>query len=183
MLACVNLIFVYGPPAVGKYTVGRELAERTGYRLFHNHLTVPTVNAIFTSEGPARSRLLEDLRVVSIAAAAEAGIDLIFTAAYSGGPADEAFMQRIVDTVEATPGGRMMFVQLHAPRDVLLARVSSDSRTALNAQKLVDPDTYRRRLAKRDIMVSVRYEGVLLLDTTELTAQQAASRIIRHFGL
>jgi shikimate kinase len=31
------LIFIVGPPAVGKMTVGAELARRTGFQLFHNH--------------------------------------------------------------------------------------------------------------------------------------------------
>src|SRR5262245_48592263 len=106
-----KLIFIYGPPAVGKLTVARELAGLTGYRLFHNHLTVPVVNAIFgkESENPGRSRLLKQLRVLSMTAAAEAGIDLIFTAAYSGGEADEEFVRQFVAPFEAT-GGHAMFV-------------------------------------------------------------------------
>jgi hypothetical protein len=33
----VQLVFLYGPPGVGKYTIGVELAARTGFRLLHNH--------------------------------------------------------------------------------------------------------------------------------------------------
>jgi tRNA uridine 5-carbamoylmethylation protein Kti12 len=36
----VKLIFISGMPAVGKLTVAQELAKLTGYRPFHNHLTV-----------------------------------------------------------------------------------------------------------------------------------------------
>ncbi len=43
----MKLIFIYGPPAVGKTTVGRELANITGYKFFYNHLTVPAAKAIF----------------------------------------------------------------------------------------------------------------------------------------
>ena len=31
-------LFLYGAPAVGKLTVAKELADLTGYKLFHNHL-------------------------------------------------------------------------------------------------------------------------------------------------
>jgi hypothetical protein len=36
----MDLVFLYGPPAAGKFTVGRELAAITGFGLFHNHLTL-----------------------------------------------------------------------------------------------------------------------------------------------
>ena len=43
----MELLFIYGPAAVGKLTVGRELAKLTGFRHFHNHLTVDAVMAVF----------------------------------------------------------------------------------------------------------------------------------------
>jgi predicted kinase len=33
-----TLCLVYGPPAVGKLTVAKEIAARIGYRLVHNHV-------------------------------------------------------------------------------------------------------------------------------------------------
>ncbi len=35
----MQLVFLYGPPGVGKLTVGNALSALTGYKLFHNHLT------------------------------------------------------------------------------------------------------------------------------------------------
>jgi replication-associated recombination protein RarA len=43
----MKLLFLYGPPAVGKLTVAREVSALTGYRLFHNHLTVNLTLAVF----------------------------------------------------------------------------------------------------------------------------------------
>jgi hypothetical protein len=43
----MNLIFLHGPAAVGKLTVARELAHLTGFGLFHNHLTVDALTAVF----------------------------------------------------------------------------------------------------------------------------------------
>ena len=43
----MRLIFVYGMPASGKLTVARELAELTGYKLFHNHLVVDLLLSVF----------------------------------------------------------------------------------------------------------------------------------------
>lgn len=43
----MKLIFIYGPAAAGKLTVARVLAEQTGVALFHNHLVVDAVMAVF----------------------------------------------------------------------------------------------------------------------------------------
>ena len=43
----MKLVFLYGPPAVGKLTVGRELASRCGFPLFHNHLVVDALTPVF----------------------------------------------------------------------------------------------------------------------------------------
>ena len=43
----MDLIFLHGPAAVGKLTVARALAHMTGLRLFHNHLTVDALTAVF----------------------------------------------------------------------------------------------------------------------------------------
>jgi replication-associated recombination protein RarA len=41
-----ELIFLYGPPAVGKLTFATALAERLGFRILHNHVTLDAVAAV-----------------------------------------------------------------------------------------------------------------------------------------
>ncbi len=43
----MKFILIFGPPAVGKMSVGRELAKITGFRLFHNHMTIELVAPFF----------------------------------------------------------------------------------------------------------------------------------------
>ena len=43
----MKLILIFGPQAVGKMTVGQELATLTGLKLFHNHMTIDLVSPIF----------------------------------------------------------------------------------------------------------------------------------------
>jgi adenylate kinase family enzyme len=31
----MHFVLIFGPPAVGKMTVGHEVARRTGFKLFH----------------------------------------------------------------------------------------------------------------------------------------------------
>ena len=59
----MKLIFLYGAPGTGKLTVARELAALTGYRLFHNHLTVDLAKAIFDFGTPDYLEYVRFLRV------------------------------------------------------------------------------------------------------------------------
>jgi shikimate kinase len=59
----MDLLFVVGPPAVGKMTVGKEIADRTGLRLFHNHMMIEPVLHFFDYEDPAFGRLVEEFRI------------------------------------------------------------------------------------------------------------------------
>jgi hypothetical protein len=79
----MKLMLLYGPPAVGKLTIAKEIARLTGFKVFHNHLTVNVVAAIFPRGTPAYRRLLWDIRYVVFAEAARANIEgLLFTVLY-----------------------------------------------------------------------------------------------------
>ena len=43
----MHVVFLYGPPGVGTLTIGSELARLTGFKLFHNHLSINLVSAVF----------------------------------------------------------------------------------------------------------------------------------------
>ncbi len=36
----VQRVVIFGPPAVGKMTIGRRVVELSGFRLFHNHAMI-----------------------------------------------------------------------------------------------------------------------------------------------
>ena len=40
----MKFILLFGPQAVGKMTVGQELAKITDLKLFHNHMTIDLVS-------------------------------------------------------------------------------------------------------------------------------------------
>ena len=43
----MKLVFIYGPPAAGKLTIARKVAEKAGLALYHNHMIVDAVGAVF----------------------------------------------------------------------------------------------------------------------------------------
>ena len=177
----VKLILMYGPPAVGKLTTATELSRRAGYRLFHNHLTVPVVEAIFPEESPQRNRLLKTIRLNAIEAAAEAGQNLIFTTGYSG-THDDQFIHDIVQAV-TRHHGMLHFVQLTAPRSVLMERVKNPSRQ--EHAKMVTPAQLELWLdtPHRDAFASMPIKDVLLIDTSTGKPSDTATTIMDQFEI
>ena len=45
----MKLVIIIGSGAVGKMTVGQSLMQKTGLRLFHNHMMIEPVLEIFGS--------------------------------------------------------------------------------------------------------------------------------------
>lgn len=43
----MTFVLLFGPQAVGKMTVGQELAKKTNLKLFHNHMTIELLAPLF----------------------------------------------------------------------------------------------------------------------------------------
>jgi len=170
-------VYLYGPPAAGKLTVATRLADRTGARLFHNHLTVNALRPIFPFGSSPFTAVLHRLRLDVFATAARTGLDLVFTnnAAWSGPDGRrrfETFAAAVEDTV-ADNGGTTKFVQITAPTAVLERRLANDSRRAHG--KLVDAQRLRDLLVTYD--PTPLHPDDLVVDTAAVTADEAARRI------
>lgn len=174
----MRLVILYGPPGVGKLTVGRELAALTGFKLFHNHLTVDIANALFPPNTEAWDRLARQLRLLVFAEAACEDVDLILTRAPRSASAAEADRLRLVTEPIRAAGGTMLFVQLVCDRETLLVRVQADDRRVRG--KLTNPQTL---VDMYDLEARLPFEPQLRLDVTQLTPPATAARIARHFEL
>src|SRR5690242_17955189 len=102
----MHLVVIFGPPAVGKMTVGHELCLLTGYKLFHNHLTVEPVLDIFEFGSPPYNRLVSEFRSRVIEEAAGSDLPgLVFTMVWGLElEGDLALITSYVDLVEAHGG-------------------------------------------------------------------------------
>ena len=175
----MRLLFLYGPPAVGKLSVAREVAALTGFKLFHNHLTVDLVASVFPFGSEPFGRLVQSMRRTLIAEAAVQDVDLIFTFVYAAGE-DDIVVEELISPVKAC-GGAVLFVQLRCNRDELLARVQRDSRREHG--KLTDPTRLAELLDRYQLDQPVPFGDSLCLDTGHLTAAEAAARIVAQYGL
>jgi chloramphenicol 3-O-phosphotransferase len=175
----MRLVFLYGPPGVGKLTVARALVALTGFRLFHNHLTVDLVGSVFPRHSPAFGPLVHRFRREMFAAAAREDVDLVFTYVYAH-PEDEPDVRDLLEPVLAG-GGEVHFVQLTCTREALLERVASESRRAY--RKLTDPAAVGALLDRHDLTAAVPFAESLRLDTTATPPAEAARKIAARYAL
>jgi len=132
----MDLVFIHGPPAAGKYTVGKALAALTGYPLFHNHLVVDAVGAVFPFGSPAFVSLRQQFWLAVFEAAAREARPLIFTFAPEPTvPAD--FPARAAACVEAH-SGRTRYVRLTIEAAEQERRLVAEDRGRFNKLRSVE---------------------------------------------
>lgn len=184
------LLFVVGPPAVGKMTVGEAIAERTGLKLFHNHISIELALRYFEYGTPAFNRVNSEIRrqvVEEVAASSLPG--LVFTLVWAF---DEPGDYADVDAYAAPfreRGARVLFLELEATQAERLSRNGAASRLAEKPSKR-DLEASRRGLLELDGRYQLNSSGTfdgrddyLRIDNTLLTPDAVAERAVEHFGL
>lgn len=174
----MQLIFIHGPAACGKYTVAKRVAERSGTRLFHNHLTVDLVTALFDFGSDPFVRLRESIWLAAFAEAAERGQSLVFTFQPEATVRPD-FPERVVSTV-VDRGGEVVFIELVCPEEEIERRVENASRAAFG--KLRSLDDYRRLRDAGAFEFPRMPAPALRLDTSRLSADFSADRILERLA-
>lgn len=175
----MKLIIIHGPPAAGKLTIAREIEKRTGFKVFHNHLSIDCVKPIFEFGSPPFNRLIEHIRMETIAEAAREDVDLIHTFVYAFGEDDEHF-GRIIGSAENN-GGEVHVVLLRCESEELKRRIANESR--LEIGKLTNPNSVDASLKRYDLLSTLPGRETLIVDTTNIPPEAAATLIIEHFAL
>ncbi len=175
----MKLVFIYGPPACGKLTVATELAKLTGFRLFHNHVSIQFVQSLFEFGTRPFWRLIDKYRAEMIEEAAKEGVDTIFTFVY-GKTTDDPFVRRIIRKVNSH-GGKVCFVRLRCDRDELERRVGSKARKSLG--KIATKRLLNNVFKRFDLDSEVPFQRSLTVDTGTQSPRKAAKTIAEHYGL
>ena len=189
----MQLVVIFGPPAVGKMTIGRRVVERSGFRLFHNHALIEPLLEVFDYGTPPFVRLLREMRQQVVEEAAASGTDLVLT--YVWGlelPGDvEELSQQIAAYVKR--GAVVSFVELAADLQTRLERNRTEHRLAEKRSKrdLAWSDSNVRDMERHVMNTDVEPAGDALpglrllgqhrhyrLDTSQLTPEQSAERIL-----
>ncbi|WP_238335886.1 AAA family ATPase [Serinicoccus kebangsaanensis] len=181
------LLLLFGPPAVGKMTVGRAVAENSSFRLFHNHMTIEPLLETFGYGTPPFNTLNAEFRRRVLEEAAEHGVDLIFSVVWAlDSQGDLAEMASYVSIFES-----VAFVELRADLSTRLARNRTEERLLHKASKrdVEWSDENVRQMETEWQMTSIDGDGVasellaqhphLVLDTVEVPPAKSAARIIQ----
>lgn len=175
----MKFIIIYGPPAVGKLTTAKELAAITGYKLFHNHMSVDVVRSLYEFGVPKFWKLVRDVRTMLIESAAEDDIDLIFTFVYDAGTDDElikSYMKIVEDR-----GGEVLLVQLLTSKDNLKARVSEESRKEF--KKMTSPESLQKWFDEYKLFEEIPERKSLVIDNSNMSAKEVAQKIVDEYKL
>jgi hypothetical protein len=175
----MQMVFLYGPPAVGKLTVAREVAGRTGFKLFDNHTSIDWALRFFDFGQEPFWRLVHSFRDAVFQECAREGLDLVSTFVYAQ-PADLELIERRFAIVEQH-GRRVCLVQLTCDRDTLLARVKSAERAERG--KLSTVDGLLAVMERHDILSAIPGRESLRIDNSHLSPGEVAERIVAHFSL
>ncbi len=171
----MKLIVIYGPPASGKYTVAKALAEKTGFKLFHNHLTIDLLKSVFEYGTPEFFRLSQNMRLDIFEAAAKQNIPgIIFTYVYEK-DTDDHFIHKLLDRVTSN-GGEVQFIQLYCDQAELLKRVTEESRKQF--QKVKSEEGLLKTLSGGDQISSISFVDNHKIDNTYLSVEETVQKAL-----
>lgn len=174
-----DFVFLYGPPAVGKYTVAKELAAHIGYPLFHNHIAIDYVVSVIPWGEAGFFDTFEKVRHQLVSGALANGYSLVTTFVYAK-PHDDAFVAGL-QTLVKQANARFCAVRLTCSRDTLFARIGDDHRAPMG--KASSAEVLESVLSEHECFASVDGIESLVIDTDQMSPEQSVAFIVEYFSL
>ena len=186
-----KLVIIIGPHAVGKMTVGQELAKITDLRLFHNHMSIELTRKLFLREEKEWSVLNETIRKTVFELFAKGDFPgLIFTYMCAFDLQSEFdYLQNLIDLFQSK-GADCYVVELCADFEERLVRNKSENRLLHKESKrdLAWSEAEMRKTSEKYRLNSYEgetlpFENYLKIDNTHLPPDEVARRICEHFRI
>lgn len=182
----MDFVIIFGPQAVGKMTVGEELAKKTGLKLFHNHMTIDLVLQFFTWE--EGKELIKDFReaiLKQMASSKQPG--LIFTYVWAFDMlSDWDYIDYISNIFK---NHNVYYVELNSGIETRLTRNQTHNRLEKKWTKLdIEAsekrilDTYKRHRTQ-SFEDEVPFDNYIRIENTNIEADVCADIIIERFKL
>jgi hypothetical protein len=185
-----KLVLIFGPQAVGKMTVGQELARITDLKLFHNHMTIDLVSHFFdygTKEGKRLVGLFREEIFEEVSKSDLYG--LIFTYVWAFDlQSDWDEVNKICNIFESK-GGTVYFVELEANLEERLERNKSTNRLKHK------PSKRNIEWSEKDLISSLKQyrlnsfdgeiqkDNYIKINNTNVSATEVAEIIANKFKL
>lgn len=183
----MKLLFMIGNAAVGKMTVGQELAKITGLRLFHNHMAIEPVLEIF---GDFNSTAIGRIRRVVFEEFAKTdNYGMIFTYMWAFDQQSDWDYVEQVKSIFEPYGTEFYYVELVASKEARLERNATENRLKNKASKR-DIEMSNRRMASDDAKYrlesmdgEISFDNYIKIDNSDLEPEVVARMIKERFAL
>ncbi len=170
----MELVIIYGQEATGKFTVAQALAAKTGFKLFHNHVSIDVAKSLYEYGDPRYDELVFQVRLLVFESAAKnSEPGLIFTWAYTH-PACYSQFEAIKETL-APYQVSLRLVYLKCSQQALEQRVTHPDRTRAGK---IDTLEGLHRQQQRKNCIAIPGADSLIIDNTNLTADVVAESIL-----
>ena len=186
----MTLIIICGPPASGKMTIGQELQELTGYKLFHNHMSLELVNQFFDFGTPNFRKLDKKIRFSIFEEIANSDVNgLIFTIVWAfNEKEDEEYIDEIINIFKRR-SPKICLVELVCDLEERLRRNKHENRLKYKPSKR-DIEASEKWLLYHDkkyrmnsIEGELSNKSIFKIENTNMTAREVAKKIIEHYDL
>jgi cytidylate kinase len=186
----MKFIILFGPQAVGKMTVGQELAKQTGLRLFHNHMTIDLVSQFFDYGTPQGKRLVGLFRREIFEEVAKSDLPgMIFTYVWAFNlQSDWDYIEKVSSLFESN-GATVYYVELEATMEERLERNKSPHRLEHKPTKRNLEWSERDLISSMDkyrlnsIDGEIQKENYIKINNTNLSPEEVANIIKEQFKL
>lgn len=181
----MKLVVIIGDGAVGKMTVGQELAKITGLRLFHNHMSIEPILEIFGEYNAAITRKFRELVFTEFVKTDKYGLIFTYIWAFDE-QSDWEYMEHLR---EIFCDADIYYVELVAPQEIRLQRNSTPNRLKYKPSKrnIEWSDQMIVESDEEDRLVSfdgeIPYDNYVKIDNSELSAERTAKIIKETFNL
>lgn len=182
----MKFIVIMGPPAVGKMAVGTILSKITGFKLFHNHMTIDLLLNFFEFGSPKFNKLNNEFRRRIFEEVATSDLSgLIFTYVTAMNlETEKAYLQKIYDIFKNS-SGEVFFIELESSLEVRIKRNKSPLRMRMKPSKrnvkvseknLREMEELYRMNSDEDNAFFIQ-ENYLKINNTDLSAKEVANQI------
>src|SRR5688572_3021423 len=166
----MQVVFIHGPAASGKHTIGSHLSRLTGLPLFHNHIAVDAALSLFEFGTEGFKNVRAAVWRAVFREAARSGRSFIFTF-HPEASVDPGLVTDLVGLIESA-GASVLFIELVCTPESVLERIGNPSRAEFG--KLTDPNLYQRLEEQGAFAFPPLPAAFMRIDTNELTAEAAA---------
>lgn len=184
-----KFVFIFGPQAVGKMTIGQELSVLTGLKLFHNHMTIDLLEPLY-GFSPEMWRLTHLFRreiFQSFSKSDQYG--MIFTKIWYLDQKEDWDEIESICNIFSSQGVEIYFVELEADVDERLIRNKTTNRLQHKPTKRNIEESEQHLLSTLEnrrlnsLEGEIKTKNYIRINNTKIDAAEVACMIQKEFNL